>query len=149
MAEALATLGIVANIAQIIGFGLQLASVGTEIYNSVQGSRDEYRELEIIIADVGDNTKKIREALSHSSTISSRDEKAILQLATECEPLATKLLKILNDLKISKDARFRGLETVKQTIRGAAKRKDIQDLKRRLMDLDSHLKGKLHTLFNE
>jgi hypothetical protein len=36
--------------------------------------------------------------------------------------------------------RFRGLQTMRQTFRGAAKKKDIQDLQRRLTTIDVQLR---------
>jgi molecular chaperone GrpE (heat shock protein) len=143
MAEAFAALGIAANIAQFICYGLQLVTKGKQAYDSLHGAPDEYRELEIIIQDAKNLAKELKMDSSPYSSSAPRlpsDQKAIRQLAAECQPLADTLLRILEDLKVSKDARFRGIDTVKQTVRSAMKKKDIQELKQRLLDLDKRLR---------
>jgi hypothetical protein len=47
---------------------------------------------------------------------------------------------ILKDWEVSQDARFRGLQTVRQTFRSAIKKKNIESLQRRLEDIDGHLR---------
>jgi hypothetical protein len=63
--------------------------------------------------------------------------------------LADKLLAILKDLEVASDARFRGLQTMRQTIRGAAKKKDIQDLQRRLAAIDVKLREGAATILQK
>jgi hypothetical protein len=149
MAEALAALGLVANIFQVVGFGLELTATGKEIYSSFHGASDENHTLEVIIQDIQNNTRQIQDALKSSHNLSSSDEKAILALAAEASPLSARILRMLNDLKVSKDARFRGLEAAKKAVRSAAKRKDIQDLQRQLQGLDTRLKRNLLQLLQE
>lgn len=62
------------------------------------------------------------------------------KLAAECEPVADKLLAILKDLEVPSGVRSRGLQTMRQIFRGAAKKKDIQDLQRRLTTIDVQLR---------
>ncbi|KAF2194685.1 hypothetical protein K469DRAFT_734449 [Zopfia rhizophila CBS 207.26] len=143
MAEALAALGVAANIAQFVGLGLQLISEGQEIYGSLYGARDEHHELEVLIEDIKNYSDEVKATSSHQKERTrplSGDEKAIQRLAEECKPVADKLLRILNNLKVAKNSRFRGLQTVRQTFRSAAKKKDIQDLERRLLRLDERLR---------
>ncbi|KAH8745708.1 hypothetical protein BGZ57DRAFT_936187 [Hyaloscypha finlandica] len=131
MAEPFTVLSIAANIAQFLGYGLQLLSDGKEMYNSLHGALDEYHELEAIIEDIRNISNKTKQLSEHLM-----GEDTIRKLAVECMPLAEKLLGILNDLKVPNDARFRGLKTLHQTFRSAGKKKEIQMLKHRLMDLD-------------
>jgi hypothetical protein len=137
MAEAFVVLGIAANIAQFIGYGLQLLSDGKEIYNSAHGERDEHRELEAIIEDIRNISEEIP---MRTLSGQSNDEKAVRKLAAECGPLADKLSSILNDLKVPDDARFRALQAVRQAIKSAVRRRDVHDLKRRLAELDIRLR---------
>jgi hypothetical protein len=143
MAEAFAVLGIAANIAQFVGYVIQLISEGKEIYDSLHGARDEHHELEIIIKEITKLSEELQTIIPQpgiSTRLPSGDEKAIWLLAEECKPLADQLLHILNDLKVPTDRRFRGLETVRQTFRSAKKRKEIEELKRRLLDIDKRLR---------
>ncbi|PMD63535.1 uncharacterized protein K444DRAFT_626616 [Hyaloscypha bicolor E] len=135
MAEPFTVLSIAANIAQFLGYGLQLLSDGKEMYNSLHGALDEYHELEAIIEDIRNISNETKHLSGHSI-----GENTIRKLAAECMPLAEKLLGILNDLKVPNDARFRGLKTLHQTFRSAGKKKEIQILKHRLMDLDMRLR---------
>jgi hypothetical protein len=52
MAEAFAALSITANIAQFVDFATQLISDGKEIYNSLDGVRNDHQALKVIIEDV-------------------------------------------------------------------------------------------------
>jgi hypothetical protein len=147
MAEAFAALSIAANVAQFVDYARQLVSGGKEIYNSLEGARQEHQALKIIIEDIknlSDETKPTQ-SISHASA----DEKALLKIAAECEPLADKLLTILKDLEVPNDARFRKIQAFRQTFRSAAKKKDIQDLQQRLASIDVRLRERasriLHT----
>lgn len=135
MAEPFAVLSIAANIAQFLGYGLQLLSDGKERYNSLHGALDEYHELEAIIEDIRNISDETKQLSGHSV-----DENTVRKLAAECTPLAEKLLGILNDLKVPNETRFRGLKTLHQTFRSAGKKKEIQILKHRLIDLDMRLR---------
>jgi hypothetical protein len=138
MAEAFVALSIAANIAQFVDYARKLISSGKEIYNSVDGARDEHQALRIIVEDIKNLSDEATPADSNSQLLP--DETALRKLAAECEPLADTLLALLKDLEVPSDARFRGLHTVRQTIRSAAKKKDIQDLQRRLADIDVRLR---------
>jgi hypothetical protein len=145
MAEAFAVLSIAANVAQFVDYATQLASGGKEIYNSLDGARSEHQALKLIINDI----KNLNHESQPANATFSPDGIRFRKLAAECEPLADKLLAILKDLEIPNDARFRGLQTVRQTIRGAAKKKDIQDLQRRLADIDVRLRERASRMFQE
>jgi len=150
MAEAFAALGIAANIAQFTDYARQLISGGKEIYNSLDGARDEHKALKVIIDDIKSLAHDCQPVTAKSSPqSSSADEIAFRKLAAECEPLADKLLAILKDLEVPNNARFRGLQTVRQTIRGAAKRRDIQELLRRITDIDMRLRYRVTRVLEE
>jgi len=149
MAEAFAVLSIAANIAQFTDYARQLISGGKEIYNSLEGARDEHKALKIIIDDVKSLAHDNGARANSSRQYSNADEIAFRKLAAECEPLADKLLAILKDLEIPNDGRFRGLQTVRQTIRGTAKRRVIQELLRRLTDIDMRLRYRASRLLEE
>jgi hypothetical protein len=147
MAEAFAALSIAANIAQFVDIAKRLVVSGKEVYNSLDGARDEHQALKVIIEDIKSAND---ESLPTNSTANlSTDQVRFRKLAAECEPLADKLLAILKDLEVAPDARFRGLQTMRQTIRGAAKKKDIQDLQRRLAAIDVKLREGAATILQK
>lgn len=134
MAEAFVALSIAANIAQFVDYARQLISGGKEIYNSLDGARNEHQALKIITEDIRNLSEESQPAQINSQP--SVDEIAFRKLTTECGPLAGQLLATLKDLEVPEDARFRGLQTIRQTIRGVGKKKDIQELQDRVMSID-------------
>ena len=138
MAETFATLGIATNIAQFLDFTMKLISNVKQICSSLDGPCDEHHVLKVIISDIKSLSNEYKPANLGSQP--SVDEIGFRKLAAECEPLADKLLAVRRNLEVPKDARFRGLQAVRQTFKGAAKKKDTQDLQRRLADLDVRLR---------
>ncbi|KAI9733107.1 MAG: hypothetical protein M1834_003654 [Cirrosporium novae-zelandiae] len=152
MAEAFVALGIAANIAQFVGYGIQLISEGKEKYDSVNGTRDKDHELKITVQSIKTFSYELKTTASRpgvSTRRDSSDERAIQQLAEECQLLADDLLRVLNDLKVSKDVRFRGLQTVRQMIRSVRKRKDIRKLKTKLLNIDKQLRDKVFSMLQK
>ena len=149
MAEALAAIGIVANIAQLVGLGLQLTSTGVEIYNSLHGVKNEHYELELVINDVEKNIQDIKSALNNPHGLGANDKKVILPIAAECEAVSSKLLKILESIKVSDGARFKGLETLKKTSKAFARQRDIKNLEERLLKLNATIRERLSVLLQE
>lgn len=147
MAEAFVALSIAANIAQCVDFARQLILGGKEIYNALDGRRDECQALKVIIEDIKSANDESRPASSNAN--SSTDQVRFCKLAAECEPLADKLLAILKDLKVSSDTRFSRLQTMRQMIRAAAKRKDILDSQRRLAAIDVKLREGAATILTK
>ncbi|KAF2501406.1 hypothetical protein BU16DRAFT_569487 [Lophium mytilinum] len=153
MAEAFIVLGIAANIAQFVSHGIKLISEGKDVYKANHGTSDEHHELEIIIEDIKTLVEEAKSKTKNGSEELPRplsnDEKALRKLAEACEPLADKLLEILEDLKVAKDARFRGLATVRQTLRGVGKRRDIQELQQRLLGIDERLRSRISSMLQK
>lgn len=144
MAEAFAILGIAANIAQFVSFGIQLISEAKKIHGSFHGVQNDHHELEVIVEDIKKSCKDVVPAPG-----SLRDAQAFQQLLKECIPLADKLLFIRSDRQVSKAQNHRGLEVVRQTLRSVAKRKEIQELKRRLLDMDQRLRARAFSILQE
>lgn len=139
MAEAFVALIIAVNIAQFVDCAKLLIASGLEIYNSSEGVQDEHQALEAIIEDTKNLIDETKPTKSSSRT--SIEVKALQKLGAECVAVADKLLGVLKDLEVPKDARFRALRNVRQTFRGAAK-KDIQELQRRLGNIDARLRDR-------
>lgn len=150
MAESFAILGLAANTAQFLGLALQLISEGRKVYISVDGVRKDHNEVRIIATEVQRFVNEIEITVGPQRPLESEDEKAIRALAKACKPLAEQLLRILGDLTVSGSSRFyRKVETVRQTVRSAWKSKDIQELRRRLLDLDRQLSDRIFRVLNK
>jgi hypothetical protein len=149
MAEAFSILGIAANIAQYLDYARKLVSGGIEMYKSASGARDEHQALKLIVDDIISLHLCNEYRPADTGPQASIDEIAFRKLAVECEPLADKLLAILRDLEVPSGGRFRGLQTVRQTLRGASKKKDILDLQRRLADIDVRLRARASRMLQQ
>lgn len=149
MAEAFLALSIAANVAQFLDYARQLISQSREIYTSLSGALDEHQALKLIIADIKSLAQESQPASSDQQSSGGADYVAFRKLAAECEPLADELLAILKDLEVPSDTRFRGLKTLRQTLKGAGKKKDIQDLQRRIADIDVRLRERASRILQE
>lgn len=148
MAEALASIGLAANIAQFVGYGISIISDTREIYHSAYGAKDENVELEHVVTNVMDiNEQIIRGASACSSRKLSPDEMALQNLAKDCQPLTEQLLSILQKLKPSDDAHFPELEALRKALRSTAKKREIEDLETRLHKIESQVSLRFMALF--
>lgn len=153
MAEALLTLGIAANVAQFIGLSLQLLSEGKKVYNSVHGAREEHLELETMMNNIEDLHQQVSKELQEMDDAGKKlvagkfwkikAEASTLGLIEKCAQIAKSLRQILDELKVPRDAHFRTLATVRQTFRYMGRKKEIEALKGRLLELDSQLRDRL------
>ena len=152
MAEAFLVLGIAANIAQFVGLGLQLVSQGKEIHGSIHGAPDAHLDIQVIADDIRNVAVELEASTLQSRSLTSppsSDQAALTLLAARCQPLAEELLRVLEDLKVRKSARFRTLEAVRQTFRSATKSNDVQELKGRLLDLDRRLRARASVMLQK
>ena len=141
MAEAFGIIGLAANIAQFVDYGIKIVSAGKEVYESAHGMTQEMKELDSIVGDIRSTSQDV---LNNTPSIKiSEDELAIQRLAKECETLARELRSVLDKLTIREDARLRTLESGRVAIQGLLKRREVQNLKNRLQDLDRRLRNRL------
>ena len=149
MAEAFVILGTVSNIFQFIELGFKVLDEGQELYKSFNGQRDEHKELELAAGDTKSFADKAKTLRSLSKVAKNEDEEIIQRLAKDCEMLAHKIVVILDDLKVPAEARYRWVEVFKQTVRGINKKQEIQDLQRRLKELDRRLRARVSIMLQE
>lgn len=77
---------------------------------------------------------------------SSNDQRAIFGLARECEGLMNRLDEILKDLSIPTTTRFRRVVAFGKAVKGAGKKKEIDDLERRMNEVDRRLRDTILTM---
>jgi hypothetical protein len=134
MAEAFAAIGIAASIAKLTEYGVTLIAEAQEFYESASVAREENIELEEVIRYIKNLSEDISAAspLASSAGPLSSNERALIKLAKDSKSLCNQLIEILQDLKVGDEARFRKLACLRQAMRSARKKKDIEKLEARL-----------------
>jgi len=90
--EALAALGLAANIGQFIGYSLTLVSKAKEIHQSHEGATKENVDREVI-------TKHLQETLERFGASAQHVSPLLVQLRARCETVITELLAALKKLE--------------------------------------------------
>ncbi|KAI9754285.1 MAG: hypothetical protein M1815_005718 [Lichina confinis] len=142
MAEALAAIGLTANIAQFIEQGFKLVSAAREIHNSPDGTQPTLVELDWIVAHAAEINDKLANSLpsiGQAGTSPSKFESDITDLVNRCKPIRIKLLALLDSLKVLDKARHRRLSAFRKALKAAVKKNDIAELETRLRRYDEQL----------
>lgn len=148
MAETLAIVGLVSNIISFIDFGLKFVSGIGMVRDSQHGTTSEICELELIVEDVQRlNTEVIRQKSSVHSL--NKDEMLILEMANECDRVATEIRKVTKNLKIRQEARLRTWESGRVVIQGLWKRGEIERLRGQLESLDQRIRDNVKNALQE
>ncbi|KAF8242250.1 hypothetical protein K440DRAFT_617787 [Wilcoxina mikolae CBS 423.85] len=89
MAEAFATIGIAASIAQLTDYSISIIAGALEYYESASGAKEENIELEEVIQHIKDLSEGIIAASYPTSSADSlsSDERKLLELAEASKPL--------------------------------------------------------------
>ncbi|KAL2849870.1 hypothetical protein BJY01DRAFT_210429 [Aspergillus pseudoustus] len=151
MAEALAVIGVAANIAQFLEYGLKLVAAGKEAYDSKQGTTKAIRQIELVVEDIQNQSAEVLQSGSPWRLTSQRanpDELAIQKYARQCIDISKELINLLRKLTVRDDAQFRVLESGRVALRTLRKQSEVLDLKTRLEDLDRKLRERLRKLLN-
>ncbi|KAF2106820.1 hypothetical protein BDV96DRAFT_590510 [Lophiotrema nucula] len=149
MAEAFAILGIAANISQFVSFGLQLLREGKEAYQAVDGSRAGHRELALVINDIKALSEEAKETVTLSRSRASKDFRIIYPLAEQCEKLATRLLNLLEDLKVSDSSHFRWWDAGRKSWKAFLKKTEIEDIRSQLVQIEKRLRGRVSDMLRD
>ena len=137
MAE-LAVVGLVGNIIQLIDFGTKLVSATRDVHGSLNGTTAEVDELTHILSSVQSSNERVKN-MQVSPHALSQDETTLLGLVKECEKLAKTMQKVLDKLK-KRDSTWKTYEDLRVAFQTLSKRKDLEDLRRRLEALDSKIR---------
>jgi hypothetical protein len=146
MAEAFAIIGLASNIAQFIGYGIQIVSTGNEVYKSSKGVGQETKELHMIV----DNIQNLSQEVENNKALRlSKDGLAIRNFAAECTTLATELSVVLKTLRVRDNAGSRTVESGRVAIRSVLPRNNVTKLKNRLQDLEGRLRTRIAKVLEE
>jgi hypothetical protein len=144
MAEAWAIIGIIANVTQFVGLGLQLFREGREIYKSAHGTKGEHRAAEVIVRDIQKLNEDAKATVAQCKEQGrSKDVQAIMPLAEECERLANRLLCVLEGLKVPEQTRFRPWVSFWKAFKSILKSDEMQSILTRLLTLESQLNDRV------
>lgn len=124
-----------ASVAQLVDFGSKLISEGQEIYHSATGSSQKNVDLETIcleLSRLGDKLKASAQSTSVSSTtMRSREEKALGSLAGVCKDVADELLSVVQKLKVT-EGPHRRMRSFHQALKSVWKKDRIDAFQKRL-----------------
>jgi uncharacterized phage infection (PIP) family protein YhgE len=138
MAE-LAVVGLVGNIISFIDFGAKLVSATRDVHGSLNGTMVEVEELTHILSNVQASNERVKKMQTSGQAL-SKDETNLLTLVNECEKLAKTMQKVLDKLK-KRSSSWKTYEDLRVAFQTLSKRKDLEDLRRRLDALDSRIKA--------
>ena len=153
MLDPLTALSLASAIVQFVDFGIKLVSEGVELYE--KGSLTDHDELELATEDLtklsGNIIITTRRGQGHAVAATSRlskEEDALLKLASSCEDIGRQLLHLLEGLKVPKSNHTleNRLASLRQAIRSARKKDQIYGLEKRLSRMQSQLSIHILTL---
>ncbi|CAI9632192.1 unnamed protein product [Alternaria burnsii] len=132
MLDPLIALGAVANVTQFVELAIKIFARSHAIYNSANGSLDEYDDLGKVSEDISVLSTKLQESLTTTAAISSltTDEQALCDLCKGCIDVSQELAKALEKLTgPGKPGRFRSF---RQALKSVWSKDDIDNLERRV-----------------
>lgn len=135
MAE-LAIIGLVSNIISFIDFGVKLVAVTQDVRQSRHGMATEVGELAQILLNIRSSHARIQVTQFPQGHRLSWEEKKILKLVYECEQVAGKIQPILDKLRKRPNASWKTYEDVRVAFRTVVERRELQELCKRLKELD-------------
>ncbi|KAI0518135.1 hypothetical protein F5B22DRAFT_644897 [Xylaria bambusicola] len=154
--DPLTIVGLVGNIVQFVSFGHEILTSVREL--SSGGGLQEVEQLKLIVHDVQRNNREISEFLddehnfkdnvrremrrlrgSKVEGIFERELKPLQNIADECGKIAKELLGHLNRFEMKHNGWQRKLEAIKVSGEVMWKRKEMRELKTRLLELENRL----------
>ncbi|KAH7239896.1 uncharacterized protein BKA55DRAFT_542496 [Fusarium redolens] len=139
MAEEFAALLIATNIAQFTEYALALISYCREIYESVDGAKQENLELETVIQSIQDRHNCMKATCRGSS--GQAPPKRTLKLIESCEPYINSLISTLGKIKATKKSRFPKLGSLRATIVASCNFNTLRGLKKRLLVIEEKIES--------
>jgi hypothetical protein len=132
--EGLAALGVAANVAQFIEYGLKLIEKGRKL-----------RDTGAIEPDLNDEARKLRHFVTKLNSQSSQQSgEDLRQLAAECAQVSGELISELEKLRPKDDKSV--LQHFKAIVKGERKKDHINELERRLGSCRTRLGLQLNDL---
>lgn len=135
MIEPFTALGVASSIIQFVDFGSRLLIEGYGIYRSRDGATKDHLNIEELVSEKKALMERLSMATSADGRIGTPDDTAVQMLAARCCSLAQELLELLQELKLSPNARFRAWESLRQAARQGRKASKIRRLRNQLQEI--------------
>ncbi|KAK8064359.1 hypothetical protein PG994_006997 [Apiospora phragmitis] len=132
--EGLAVLGVAANIAQFLGYGIKLIATTKEICNSAQGATKEVETVEAIYGKLRHLSSKLRLPSQPPDMTGGRTaayEQAIQDIAQVCQDDCDRLLEVTKQLKRG-HGRPRRYRSFKKALKSMWEGDQVRELEQRL-----------------
>lgn len=139
----LAVVGLVSNIISFIEFGSKLVAVTQDVRQSRHGMAVEVEELKLILSGVRTSRERVKAMQASQLRVPKRlclPEEDILRLVDLCENLAGKIEPILEKLRKRPNASWKTYEEIRVAFRTLIERRELQELCRRLRDMDERVR---------
>jgi len=131
MAEAIAVLGLVGNIVQVVDFSWRLIAKSKEAYNSGSSALEGGPIIEAATADL----KLLNSKLQEDASLTKDPE--FFRLCQACNEVAEKLLKALRSISINTKQRL--WTSVRKALKSVMTKDEIDELERRLASIRQEL----------
>lgn len=146
MLDPLSALNVATAVVQFVDSGSRLIDLAYEIYNSKDGAVEEHLEIEKVTAllkSLNDaDLKRLDDELGRSFDAKTRDwttsERQLQSLAYDCSRLANELLGLLGELR-EQTSRCKSWGALKQAVKSMRKRRDVENLQKRLAEIRSQV----------
>ena len=131
--DPITAIGLAAAVVDFVGFSWGLVTGAREIYRSANGTLDENAHLEDIMVDLD----SIADDLNKTSPGRTRAERAIKQLAEDCQGESAELLGKLRKLKVR--GKKTAWKSLKAKFASLLAKDDVNELKGRLQEYRSEI----------
>lgn len=142
--EVLAAVGLASNVAQFLEYGVTAARLASKIMNNPEGTSDRLAELEIVASDITATLETIKpDAQNSDNTV--KDE-ILLDLHKRCLDASREVIDMISGLKMKKNGRNRLVEGAYRAGLTMYKKKDIEQLSEKLLNLRTQVTSRLIVL---
>lgn len=139
--DALSALGVAANIAQFLGYGMKLLTITNEIYESAQGFTHKVETVEAIYGKLKHLSSKLKLSSQPPDTTNENIaayEQAIQDIGRVCQDDCGKLLELTEQLKRG-NGRSKRYRSFKKALKLMWKGDEIRELEQRLQHIQQTL----------
>ena len=128
MAEAVAALGVAANVVQFIDFSGKILSEGYRLHKSKRVSSSKNEELENIALDLEKLRDELQSQEDETAQVPTPNDIQLHRLAEQCRDICLELLGALEALKvIDKPGKWKSFRAALKTVWAESKIKSLQD----------------------
>jgi hypothetical protein len=135
MADPVSIVGLLSGAITFVEFGYKLVSGTKHIRESLNGRAQEMDELELKLEDVKTFYNAINAQIATGQTTLNNDTH-MTKLVKECETLCGELRRLMGKLVVRKQTTSKTWESSRVAFRTLLKRKEIENLTKRLESLD-------------